>query len=153
MDSAFLHYLDPSPAEEPEEVDGAVADVFLLEDRYSRHKFQGIMPDTGAAKYSTVGYDQYLALRREDPKVSLDSSRADEATIKFGKGPHSSSKGTTTIATPLGDITFHVIDASTPFLFSITDMDALGVFLRNTTNELVQRRPDGTEIVIPVTRK
>jgi hypothetical protein len=46
-------------------------------------------------------------------------------------------KGITTIVTLLGDIMFYVIDALTPFLFLIIDIDALGVFLRNTTNELV----------------
>jgi hypothetical protein len=35
---------------------------FFLEDRYSIHRCQGILPDTGASKFSTVGKEQFLAL-------------------------------------------------------------------------------------------
>ena len=32
---------------------------------------------------------------------------------------------------------FHVIKLDTPFLMSLKDMDRLGVYLNNTTNQLV----------------
>jgi hypothetical protein len=35
---------------------------FFLEDRYSIHRFQGILPDTGASEFSTAGKKQFLAL-------------------------------------------------------------------------------------------
>ncbi|KAM4065967.1 HHT1, Histones H3 and H4 [Hirsutella rhossiliensis] len=38
------------------------ASQFIIEDRYSRDRFQGIMIDT-------AGYSQYIALQREDPSV------------------------------------------------------------------------------------
>jgi hypothetical protein len=57
MDLAFLYYLNPLLVEEPKEPDETVTSVFLLEDRYSRYKFQGIIPNTGIAKYFIVGYN------------------------------------------------------------------------------------------------
>jgi hypothetical protein len=35
---------------------------FFLEDRYSIHRFQGILPDTGAFEFLTAGKKQFLAL-------------------------------------------------------------------------------------------
>jgi hypothetical protein len=35
---------------------------FFLEDRYSIHRFQGILPDTGASEFLTAGKKQFLAL-------------------------------------------------------------------------------------------
>jgi hypothetical protein len=35
---------------------------FFLKDRYSIHRFQGILPDTGASKFLTAGKKQFLAL-------------------------------------------------------------------------------------------
>ncbi|KAM4058826.1 Dimer-Tnp-hAT domain containing protein [Hirsutella rhossiliensis] len=55
------------------------ASQFIIEDRYSRDRFQGIMIDT-------AGYSQYIALQREDPSVALDSSTSGQASIKFGNG-------------------------------------------------------------------
>ncbi|XP_044721706.1 GAG-pre-integrase domain-containing protein [Hirsutella rhossiliensis] len=49
-------------------------------------RFQGIIIDTGAAKVSTAGYDQCIALQREDPAITLDKTTAGQASIKFGNG-------------------------------------------------------------------
>jgi hypothetical protein len=38
------------------------AEQFFIEDRYSNHRFQGILPDTGASEFSTAGKGQFLAL-------------------------------------------------------------------------------------------
>jgi hypothetical protein len=35
---------------------------FFLEDRYSIHRFQGILSDTGAFEFLTAGKEQFLAL-------------------------------------------------------------------------------------------
>jgi hypothetical protein len=35
---------------------------FFLKDRYSIHRFQGILPNTGASEFSTAGKKQFLAL-------------------------------------------------------------------------------------------
>jgi transposase InsO family protein len=111
---------------------------FLLEDRYSRTAYQGILPDTGAANVSTVGKEQLAALQREDEKAVFDASTAGRSSIKFGKGATTTNLGTATVQTALGTIIFEVIDAPTPFLLCLRDMDRLGVYFDNTTNELVQ---------------
>ncbi len=113
-------------------------------------RFQGILPNTGAARVSTAGKDQYLALQREDPSVRIDTPAAGQALIKFGQGPDTASIGTVRVQTPIGAIAFHVIEAATPFLLCLADMDRLGVYFNNTTDELVKR--DGYT-TIPVVRK
>jgi hypothetical protein len=45
---------------------------FFFKNRYSIHRFQGILPDTGASEFSTAGKKQFLALQREDPLISLN---------------------------------------------------------------------------------
>ncbi|KAF1935036.1 hypothetical protein EJ02DRAFT_362386, partial [Clathrospora elynae] len=114
------------------------ASQFLIEDRYTRSVYQGILPDTGAANVSTVGREQYLALTQEDPTVTMDTSTAGKASIKFGKGSVTASIGTAQVPTEIGKIDFEVLDAPTPFLLCLADMDRLKVYFNNTTDELVQ---------------
>ncbi|KAF1934538.1 hypothetical protein EJ02DRAFT_461106, partial [Clathrospora elynae] len=111
---------------------------FLIEDRYTQSVYQGILPDTGAANVSTVGGEQYLALIREDPTLTIDTSTAGKASIKFGKGSVTASIGTAQVSTEIGEIDFEVLDAPTPFLLCLADMDWLKVYFNNTTDELVQ---------------
>ncbi|KAM4061587.1 reverse transcriptase (RNA-dependent DNA polymerase) [Hirsutella rhossiliensis] len=114
------------------------ASQFIIEDRYSRDRFQGIMIDT-------AGYSQYIALQREDPSVALDSSTSGQASIKFGNSDaiHSSAQ-----------ITFHVLQTPTPFLLCLADMDRLGIYFNNITDTInctnhCTNRPTS----IPVVRK
>ncbi|KAF1936672.1 hypothetical protein EJ02DRAFT_427316, partial [Clathrospora elynae] len=111
---------------------------FLIKDCYTQSVYQGILPDTGAANVSTVGREQYLALTREDPTVTMDTSTAGKASIKFGKGSVTASIGTAQVPTEIGKIDFEVLDAPTPFLLCLADMDRLKVYFNNTTDELVQ---------------
>jgi len=46
----------------------------------------GVMPDTAAAKVSTGGHPQFLALQRDPPGLQLDPTRAGEASIRFSRG-------------------------------------------------------------------
>ncbi|KJZ72869.1 hypothetical protein HIM_07813 [Hirsutella minnesotensis 3608] len=108
---------------------------FLL-DRYNRTSFQGILPDTGAAKISTAGIDQFHALQREMPTVQLRKN-ATIATVRFGGNEPTNTIGITTVITPIGEVVFHVINMSTPFLLCLKDMDRLGAYLNNVTNELI----------------
>jgi hypothetical protein len=136
-DQAFLHQItgeDIYGVQKP----STPANQFLLEDRYSRTTYQGILPDTGAANVSTVGKDQCMALQREDPTVMFDTSTAGRSSVKFGKGTLAISIGTATVHTEIGAIGFEVLDAPTPFLMCLADMDRLSVYFDNTTNELVQ---------------
>ncbi|KAF2022610.1 hypothetical protein EK21DRAFT_119577 [Setomelanomma holmii] len=146
-DQAFLHHISGDDIYS-QGAPSAPASQFLLEDRYTRSVYQGILPDTGAANVSTVGKEQYLALTQEDPTVKMDTSTAGKASIKFGKGEATASIGTAQVSTDIGTINFEVVDAPTPFLLCLADMDRLKVYFNNTTDELVQG-----DVHIPVIRK
>ena len=104
--------------------------------RYSKEQFYGIMIDTGASFSSSAGHNQYLALSREQ-NVSIDKSSEGTATFKFGIGT-AVSIGTITVKSPIGDLSFHVVDADTPFLLSLKDLDATGYYFDNQSNHLVK---------------
>ncbi|KAM4060351.1 DUF1421 multi-domain protein [Hirsutella rhossiliensis] len=104
--------------------------------------------------FSTAGYSQYIALQREDPSVALDSSTSGQASIKFGNSDAIHSLGTVALNTPLGRITFHVLQTPTPFLLCLADMDRLGIYFNNITDTInctnhCTNRPTS----IPVVRK
>ena len=120
----------PRPASEP------TAAAFTFESRYSSERFQGIMPDSGAAGISTAGQAQVDALLRLFPDIEIDKY-AIKHTIRFGKGTDTL-KGTISVPTPVGPITFHVVPANTPFLWCIQDMDRMKVRLDNLENVLIQ---------------
>lgn len=111
--------------------------AFLL-DRYSRDRFQGILPDKGAAKTSTAGIAQVYALQREVPTVQFVRDHNSKAIIRFGSGEPLVPLGTITVPTPVGHIDFQIINAPTPFLLCLQDMDPRGIFYNNLTNELSQ---------------
>ena len=121
--------------------------AFTFEGRYSSETFQGIMPDTGAAGISTAGEPQLQALQRTNASLRLDRTTAGDHRVRFGKGS-TIAKGTVTVDTALGPITFHVVPENTPFLYCIQDMDKMGVKLDNLQNVLVQGKK-----VVPIVRK
>jgi hypothetical protein len=57
------------------------------------------------------------------------------------------------VKTTIGLITFYIIEALTPFLIYVQDMDKLEVYFCNTTNELVLSQKLGLDVTILVTRK
>ncbi|KAF1969113.1 hypothetical protein BU23DRAFT_571836 [Bimuria novae-zelandiae CBS 107.79] len=63
---------------------------------------------------------------------------AGKTSIKFGKGSVTVSIGTAQIPTEIRKIDFKVLDAPTPFLLCLADMDRLKVYFNNTTDKLVQ---------------
>ncbi|KAF1828150.1 hypothetical protein BDW02DRAFT_603701, partial [Decorospora gaudefroyi] len=83
------------------------------------------------------GKEQYLALAREDPTVTIDTSTAGKASIKFGKGEATALIGTAQVSTEIGEINFEVLKAPTPFLLCLADIDRLKVYFNNTIDELV----------------
>jgi hypothetical protein len=95
------------------------------------------MPDTGASGVLFAGEPQFKALRKIDPKVQLDMSRAGEHKIRFRKGDLIASQETVNVSTLLGTITFHVLPTNTLFLFCIKDIDNIDVELHNLKNVLV----------------
>jgi hypothetical protein len=56
--------------------------------------------------------------------------------VQFGIGT-TTSIGSLTIQTPIGRVEFHIVQADTPFLLCLTDMDKLEVYYNNLTNKLV----------------
>lgn len=112
--------------------------AYIATNRYSSDKFYGIMIDTGASKYSTAGYGQYMAYTRDIKDTAIDIAKAGAIHVQFGIGSISS-MGSVTIQTPIGHIEFHIIKADTPFLLCLADMDRLGVYFNNIKNLLVMK--------------
>jgi hypothetical protein len=110
---------------------------FFIEDRYSNHRFQGILPDTGASEFSTAGKGQFLALQREDPLITLNTRQAGIAQVKFGKDDAMESIGSVNVKTFIGKIIFHILKASILFLISLRNMDRLKVYVNNITNKIL----------------
>ena len=117
---------------------------------YNDERFYGIMVDPGAAHISSAGYGQYLALKKEQD-IELDTSRAGESRFRFGIGT-AISKGTVTIETPIGSLTFHVVDAGTPFLLCLGDLDRKGYYFDNIKNRLVGKKIDGIRQEVKIIR-
>jgi hypothetical protein len=91
--------------------------------------------DTGAAFTSTAGYGQFLALKKTQ-NVKLDADTANKQRFKFGIRS-TAFKGTVQVNTPLRILAFHVVKADTPFLLLLHNLDKIGVYFNNLTNQLV----------------
>ncbi|RKF71399.1 hyporthetical protein [Golovinomyces cichoracearum] len=70
---AFSYQIAPHLSKFNSPLSEEEAQLFVL-DRYSQSSFQGILPDTGAAKNSTGGLNQFLALQQELPSLKLDKA-------------------------------------------------------------------------------
>ncbi|KAI0994210.1 hypothetical protein K3495_g13972 [Podosphaera aphanis] len=119
---------------------------FVLTGRYSSDEFRGIMLDTGAAHLSTAGYGQAKAYMRQF-NVAMDTSSYGKLQAKFGIGT-TTSIGVLTVDSPIGLIKFHVVQAETPFLLCLQDMDKLGIFFNNLKDVII--KSDGS--TVPVVR-
>jgi hypothetical protein len=118
--------------------------------RYHEDEFFGVMIDSGAAKPSTAGYSQFKAYSAKTG-VQLDTSTRGTITVRWGKGS-SINLGSIHVPSPLGTITFHVMDSDTPFLLSLEDMDRLKVYYDNTTDWVIRRSSGKNQRVVPVIR-
>ncbi|KAI0994365.1 hypothetical protein K3495_g13815 [Podosphaera aphanis] len=107
--------------------------------RYTSDKFYGIMIDTGASKWPTAGYGQFIAYKTINKNASIDTSTASALNVQFGIGS-TSSLGSIKVQSPVGEITFHVVKADTPFLPCLKDIDRLGVYFNNLDNKLIQNK-------------
>ena len=99
--------------------------AYVVSDRYISDEFYGIMIDTDASKYSTAGYEQYFAYKAIYD-VNIDSSKTRAIYVQFDIG-FISSIGSIAIATPIGQVEFHIVKADTPFLLCLADLDRLKV--------------------------
>jgi hypothetical protein len=103
---------------------------------YTSTVFIGIMIDIRALRKSTTGYGQFQALQLTDPLVQLDTLTKGQVSVQFGIGITSSIR-TIHINTPIGKISFHVVQADIPFLLCLADIDELQVYYNNLKNILV----------------
>jgi hypothetical protein len=113
--------------------------ISIIESRYDDREFKGILMNCGAARRSTAGIGQFTALQRLDDSIQLDKSIVG-SKIQFGIGSIST-MDTIKLNTSLGQLIFHIVGVNTSFLLCLVDLDRLGVYFNNLTNELVQKRP------------
>ena len=122
-------------------------------ERIARHRdvvFNGLLVDTGANKLSTAGkaqYDAYCALTGRGAPLTPSS-----ATCAFGMGA-TEALGAALVSFPVGDLvlktSFHVVDADTPFLLCLADMDRLGLVYDNLEDRLIHAASGNSA---PITR-
>lgn len=120
----------------PASANGITIDPAIHHTRYTEDAFYGIMIDTGASMKSSCGIAQFNALNR-DHHIQVDEEAAGKTSFQFGAGKSTKSLGTACIATPIGNIVVHIIDADTPFLLSLQDLDGSGFYYNNQTDYLV----------------
>lgn len=142
-DRSFSHQITQETPGEPTlpQIDGDTYSVGIGTSRYNSDQFYGIMIDTGASMKSTAGHGQFQALQKMDKELQLDESTSSAVTVHFGIGS-TSSIGSALIRTPIGQIRFYIMEAETPFLLSLEDMNQLGVYLNNLKNTLVTKSGD-----------
>jgi hypothetical protein len=115
---------------------------YTVDEPFSRYgsnsEFQGILIDSGAAAYSTVGIAQLRAYEKLFGPVTVEKNR--QINVKFGIGT-TKSIGYASVQLPanLGAVIFFIVESDTPFLLSLRDLDQLGAYFNNLTNELVPR--------------
>jgi hypothetical protein len=80
-------------------------------------------------------------------ELELDTSTKGQVTVQFGIGS-TSSIGTANVHTPIGEVQFHIVDANTPFLLCLADMDKLQVYYNNVRDVLVTRNGE-----VPIVRR
>ena len=80
-------------------------------------------------------------------ELELDTSTKGQVTVQFGVGS-ATSIGTANVNTPVGEVQFHIVEANTPFLLCLADMDRLQMYYNNIRDVLVTRTKE-----VPVVRR
>ncbi|POS81864.1 hypothetical protein EPUL_006033, partial [Erysiphe pulchra] len=86
------------------------SDLQQISNRYGPNHFEGIVIDTGAAHYSTGGYEQWMVLQKSRA-APINKSTSGTVNVQFGIGS-TSSIGSVDILTPIGRIQFHIVKAN-----------------------------------------
>ena len=103
------------------------------------------MINIGAAIASTAGYGQVQAyINTFDGRI--DTRTAGRVQACFGIG-NTVSTGSIDINSPIGTITFHVVNADTLFLLCLQDIDRLGVYFNNLTDTIVTAENSKIKVV------
>ena len=109
--------------------------AFLEEERYNNHTFRGILPDTSASGLLTAGLGQAKALIRLIKTLTIEATNK-KHTVNFGASSAISS-GILNILMIFGNIPFYILNSGILFLYSITDIDRIGIKLDNIDNLLI----------------
>jgi hypothetical protein len=109
---------------------------FFLEDRYSIHRFQGILSDIGTSEFSTASKKQFLALQRKNPLISLNQNNAGIARVKFSNSEPVKLIKFINTKTLIKIIMFHVLKALAPFLIYLRNTNQLKIYFNNTINKI-----------------
>jgi hypothetical protein len=78
-------------------------------------------------------------LAKAGGRLFYSLSAAGALNVQFGIGS-TSSLGSIKVQSPVGEITFHIVKADTPFLLCLKDMDRLGIYFNNLDNKLIQNK-------------
>ena len=99
------------------------------------------MPDTGAAYIFTANKRQYLAFIKKhlNRQIKMNRSRAKEANIRFNNSLFIESLKTITVNTLFGPVNFYIININILFLLSLKDINRLGIYLNNVSDQLIGR--------------
>jgi hypothetical protein len=116
---------------------------YLTNRRYTSNTFYGVVIDTETSQRSTAGYEQYLTYTKTYSE-KIDISRAGIVRVQFGIETTSSIESII-IQTPISKVEFHIVQADTPFLLCLADMDTLGVYYNNITDTLIT--PTGSILI------
>lgn len=71
------------------------------------------------------------------PKIEQDTTRANKGTIYFKSGLPLSLIDTVQVFISISTTNFYVVDISIPFFFCLKDIDTLGIYMNNITNQLI----------------
>ena len=101
------------------------------------------MVDTGAARISTTSKRQYQAYIKTFGLTRLDTSNL--VSIRFGVSDASLIRSIT-LDMLIRIAIFYIVDADTPFLLCLQDIDKMGIYYNNITNQIVHQ--NGTYSVV-----
>jgi len=88
-----------------------------------------------ALKRSTVGYRLYLVYKKTYNTI-INTLKANVINVQFSIGS-TLSVGSITINTPISNIEFYLVQADTPFLLCLVNIDILKDYYNNLKNILV----------------
>jgi hypothetical protein len=94
-----------------------------------------VIINTKASKRSTAGYRQYFVYKKTYNTI-INTLKAGAINIQFSINS-TSSIGSVTVNTRIGNVEFYIVKADTPFLLCFADMDTLKAYYNNLKNVLV----------------
>lgn len=110
-----------------------------MKQRYSEHTFRGLLADYDCSYLSTGGVSQYLAYCTKTG-LSPEINTSQRAFIGFANIRHTSSRNS---HNQWLTCNIHLHPFYLPFLLSLQDMDRLGIYIDNLSNEVVHKNTNG----------